>query len=169
MTNPIELVKQHPMGTAIVAIILIAAFFVFGGLGGGSATADTTTASSDGSDVQAGLQMQALSASLSAQNYQTDAAKTVALATLASQDKATALAAQNQDNQTQAALQLGETSYKSQDLVSTLAAQIQGKQIDAQVSENAAQQSTLQAQIQAIQNINTANNQPKGLFSWLFG
>jgi hypothetical protein len=176
MTNPIEIVKAHPIAAVTTILVVVGAVILFSG------STEPATADTYQSDQSAAIALQQLQGQTQAQTYAVSAQRDVELAKVETEKYIAGLEAQSNAASIAANLELGKlqtsTGAVSTDLANTLAAKISGDQIAAQTAAMQAQYATLTAQMASQAAIAKSSidaqvkvakiNKPKSCFLGIF-
>lgn len=169
--SALDFVKKHPVGVGIGVIAVIGVVLLVSGGGGTEVT--TSDGSSSDPNINAGLQLQALSIQANSAAQQTAAEKEVALASLATQQQIAVLGYQSADTQAQIAASVATQQITAGKEISSLQLANEAQQIQAGRDIQIATLTSLTEQVkinnQTLLAVTKEQNKPKGLFSLLFG
>ena len=179
--GPIEIIKAHPVISAVAVVATVGAVLLLSGGGGGD---ESYTTGGDGYDSNAAMQIAQYQAQQQGQALQVGASKEVALGEQATAKYLADLQSKDRAAELATSLTLGikqlETSAATTAQTNLLAANIEGQRIKAQTDQIDAQYSSLASQMASQAAIAKASidaqvavariNKPScGLFCKIFG
>lgn len=166
----IEQIKKHPYLAGGAALGVIVLFLVMRG-GGSGGSGDTTY--SDNAAVQAGLQLQGQQQAIQGQQALAGVALQAASGENATRLRLAEIEAESRGRANELAANLGLAQINAQaqsvSLQSTLQAQTEQARINSDAQREQLLASVLNNQITSGKEVALAAQQPKGLFSFLFG